>query len=174
MVNMKSISIFRFVFLFLFIFTCYFVFCSEGFPLLPSQFYGEIKIEEHYAPIGTNVSVYTEDGFLCGEVVIEKMGEYSISCRGDDPVTAKIEGAKENQDIIFYVNHKYTGIKVKWHEGGFVRVNLFLRADNDSNIEAYSPDYSTESVAPLLLLINAFVFFVIIIFLFFRMRDANG
>lgn len=141
-----------------------------AFPVLPSQFYGEIIIDAEYAPIGTNISAFDNDGSLCGSFALEKNGEYIISCKGDDPATSEDEGARENEYIIFRVNNKSTFYQAKWHQGGFSGLNLIIKIKNETEAGIEYP--SKQRIPPNFYLLIT-LFLGLIIFLFIKLKKIS-
>ena len=100
---------------------------AAAIPPIENEFYGSIvdkgfplgsgKIE---ARAGTNVS--------CGNFTIANGGYYGLlSCLGDDPDTARIEGAVEGEGINFYLDTTKLFVLLGlpyWHSANFTRIDL--------------------------------------------------
>ena len=151
-----------------------------AFPVLPSQFYGEIIIDGKFAQIGTNISAYDTSGILCGSCVVEKKGENILSCKGDNPTTAEDEGAGENEFVIVYVNNKSINPEAEWHSGEFSRLDLIIGTQTENMVS--DPEYpskekmeypSKERISPIdyILII---LFLVIIVFVIVMMKKQES
>jgi len=124
----------------------------EGFPMVPSTFYGDLKIDNEFAPSKTIVELYTDDGISCGRVVTEKNGEYVVSCD------------KYSEKLKMEVNRRIVEEEFFWKEGGFERrdVNIILAREE-------IPTYRNSNID--LMLIMAFM--VIIVFVMVRVRNGK-
>ncbi len=80
---------------------------ASAIPPISQNFYGVALLSGSPAPIMTKIEAYYFDGeneTICGDFEISESGKYGLlSCNGDDPDTPEIEGAVENQIIIFYM-----------------------------------------------------------------------
>lgn len=140
---------------------------AAAFPVVPSQFYGEITVDDNLAKIGTEVLALDGDGVICGSFKIETEGEYIISCKGDKSDTEEDEGAVENEPIFFYVDGEDIGPRARWHEGGFLKLNLKIKSENETaNLDIASPPSSNN-------LYLTFLFAGFIIFVFFKINKRE-
>ncbi|MBW2974265.1 hypothetical protein KY366_00975 [Candidatus Woesearchaeota archaeon] len=139
---------------------------ASAFPVPPSQFYGDIVIEGIYADIGTNISAYDASGVLCGHFTLESKGKYIISCKGDNPATMEDEGAREKENVSFYVNGKKTLAEAGWHEGGFARIDIIIRKGNEATEELELPSRKEVDGG---LYMSFILFLIIIVFLSMRL-----
>jgi len=101
------------------------------FPPLPTDFWGNILINNENASIGTIVNAYNSNGTLCGSFITTTSGNYgSLSCSGNDPATSNDEGANENENITFTINgYNATAVgNIIWNTATFKNVNLSLTA----------------------------------------------
>ena len=61
-------------------------------------------INNQLADIGDEIGVFDPDGVLCGRVVLNEAGIYTLTVYGDDPATTEVdEGAAVNDPLIFKV-----------------------------------------------------------------------
>lgn len=140
-----------------------------AFPPIAQNFYGITLLSGNPAPMLTKIQAFYFDGeneTICGDFEIVESGKYGLlSCNGDDPDTPEIEGAVENQEIVFRLTifnasipngTNWTGNisdltfvpvtinttaygNTSWNEGEFHQVNIYADFDmwwlNSSNNE---------------------------------------
>lgn len=101
----------------------------NAIPPVAAEFHGWVIVEGRFAPRGTIISVYDQDGTLCGQTEVRENGEYGLlSCAGDDPSTDIDEGASDNEGLSFYVYDRKinTEDSIKWNPGTIRPVNLII------------------------------------------------
>ena len=118
------------------IFIVYLLLINQVFalPPLPSQFYGEVIINGVKAPVGTNISAYDPDNVVCGFIVIDEIGKYALSCKGDNLDTALDEGAKATDKITLYVNDIAVPTTAIWRSGSFNEGDISVNSTLTENL----------------------------------------
>jgi hypothetical protein len=62
------------------------------------EFYGWVVHQGRYAPTGTLVTAHFRDGAICGESVVEAVGQYTrLSCSGNS--------SRTGEQIVFRINY---------------------------------------------------------------------
>lgn len=83
--------------------------------------YGDVNRDGMATIAGSQVQVFSQSGVLCGESTVTHPGYYGVMVvYGDDESTARIEGAKPEERLTFYVNGEIADIApgVGWAGGG--------------------------------------------------------
>jgi hypothetical protein len=97
---------------------------AAAMPPIAAEFYGTATINTYFAEKGMNVSIYDDNGVLCGSGLVREEGQFGfISCNGDDPYTADDEGASKGESVSFNVNGTYSG-NTTWNEGSVTEIRI--------------------------------------------------
>lgn len=142
-----------------------------GFPVRPSQYYGDVVIDGSYADVGTNITIYDNNGVLCGYFSTDKGGEYIVSCKGDNSETSKDEGANEGEFVSFYVNERKVGTNAKWNAEGFMKLDLRVGVEI---IEEYEIEKLSEKNVSGDMYLMIILFLVIMVFAFYNIRKIKS
>jgi hypothetical protein len=112
---------------------------ADAPPVLPSGFWGTVKIDGENAPVGATVSAWingVQYAYTTTQLY-EATGEtvYSLDVPGDQPETAGvIEGGKSGDTIIFKVNGASANESGSWQSGVNTEINLTLAKPTEYNI----------------------------------------
>jgi hypothetical protein len=100
---------------------------AAAMPPIAAEFYGTATINTYFAEKGMNVSIYDDNGVLCGSGLVRDEGQFGfISCNGDDPYTEEDEGATKGENVSFNVNGTYAG-NTTWNEGSVTEIRIDIR-----------------------------------------------
>jgi hypothetical protein len=108
-----------------------------GPPILPSSFYGTVKIGGANAPVGATVKAKINGVQYALTTVIAYGSDtvYSLDVPADDPGTVGvIEGGVEGDTVVFYVNNQSANETGTWHSGTNISHNLTVTAAPGSSI----------------------------------------
>jgi hypothetical protein len=97
-----------------------------GPPVLPSSFWGTVKVDGENAPDGMVVRALIDGQVYAEEYTQTYEGEsfYALDVRADDPGTQKRDGGCESHVVQFEVGGVLTEQTGIWHSGTNVRVDL--------------------------------------------------
>ena len=101
-----------------------------GPPVLPSSFWGTVKVDGENAPDGAVVRALIDGQVYAEEYTQTYEGEsfYALNVRADDPGTQKRDGGCEGDVVQFEVGGVLTEQTGIWHSGTNVRVDLTVSA----------------------------------------------
>ena len=101
----------------------------SAFPVLPSSFYGEVKVNWMNAPEGTMIEAIIDGTVVATGVVqtYENNSVYAINVPGEDIDTPGRDGGKEGDTISFRVGGQMADQTAAWHSGTNVSVDLSLK-----------------------------------------------
>ncbi|MFH1182235.1 MAG: hypothetical protein V1702_04710 [Candidatus Woesearchaeota archaeon] len=100
---------------------------ATAMPPIASEYFGTVTINSYFAEQGTNVSIYDNDGNLCGSGLVKQEGQFGfISCNGDDISTAQDEGASKGEDVTIMVNGTNAGA-ASWFEGSINQLEIDVK-----------------------------------------------
>lgn len=115
-------------------------------PVLPSTFYGTVKLNGQLLPPGSTIEAQINGQTVATTLTFSDSGQsvFVIDLPGDDPDTASVvEGGVENQSVQFLVNGKPSSPSAIWHYGTQARLDLSAYDD------AVVPDFTANPVSPL-------------------------
>jgi hypothetical protein len=138
---------------------------AVAFPILPSQYYGEILIDGEFAPIGTSVVIIDSHAVECGSLILKEPGRFEISCKGDDPDTYKDEGSSDNELVFFSINGEFVERGIVWKEGAFRRVDFNLEREGQDKMTVEFPSNENSKIDGLFLM---FFFVGVILFISYK------
>ena len=144
---------------------------TAAFAVLPSQYYGTIKLEGRYLNTGNNITAYDSNGVLCDSYIINKTAEYYLSCKGDDLSTNEDEGAIEGDKISIHVNNRRIEVYTIWHQGEFTKLDIdtfFANNIIQTTQQRLSP---LKDYPEIYLLCILFIF--IMVFTIIKIRKSN-
>lgn len=100
---------------------------ADAIPPIAAEYYGTVTMDNNFVLEGTNVSIYDDNGNLCGSGFVRQQGEFGfISCNGDDPSTSQDEGAGKGENVTISVNGTNTAI-ARWFEGSINQLELDVK-----------------------------------------------
>ena len=108
-------------------------------PVLPSSYYGTIKVNAAKVPDGTTVQALI-DGQVYGETVtLTYQGDsvYAVDVLGDDSDTTAKDGGREGDPIQFKIGGVLVDQTGTWHSG--TNVNLNLTASSSEPVATPEP-----------------------------------
>jgi hypothetical protein len=114
-----------------------------GPPLMPSSFYGTVKINGSNVPLTTKVSAWINGIKYAETTVIMYNADtvYSLDVPGDIAGTPEIEGGKPGDLIVFYIDNQAANKTGIWQSGTHTELNL----------SAFIPDGSFKLFLPIII-----------------------
>lgn len=123
----------------------------QGFPPLPSSFYGTVKINSKNVANGTLIEALVNGKVYAQSYTQMYEGDsvYTVSIPGDDPGTATVDGAREGDVISFKVGGIAAQQTGTWHSGTNEQLDLSAVTSNTPNTPAPTPtSYPTQTAIP--------------------------
>jgi hypothetical protein len=77
-----------------------------------------VQVDGKPVPAGTEIKAVDKDGVVCGKGKFAADGVFGMAIYGDDPKTAKDEGASPGEMVSIYIGNKLISQRVKWTEFG--------------------------------------------------------
>lgn len=104
----------------------------KAFPVLPSSFYGIVKVDEVNIEPGTKIRALINDQvFAEGPVqMYEGNSVYTITVPGDDSDTNVLDGGREGERIVFVIGNILADQTGEWRSGTNVEFNLSGSSSN--------------------------------------------
>jgi hypothetical protein len=100
---------------------------AVAIPPIASEYSGTVTIDSYFAGEGMNISIYDDDGIMCGSGFTRQEGQFGfISCNGDDLSTAEDEGARKGENVTIVVNGTI-GTTAAWFEGSINRLEFDVK-----------------------------------------------
>ena len=123
---MKPLSRISSLSLLVFIISLFIVIPARAIPLMPSSFYGTVKVNNSNVKDGTLIQA-----LIGGQVYAEGYSQsyqgdsvYALDVRGDDSDTAAQDGGREGDAIQFKVGGVLADQAAVWHSGTNINLNL--------------------------------------------------
>ncbi len=77
-----------------------------------------VQVDGKPVPAGTEIKAVDKDGVVCGKAKFAADGVFGMAIYGDDPQTAKNEGASPGEMVNIYIANKLVSQRVEWTEFG--------------------------------------------------------
>jgi hypothetical protein len=152
LINLQAIIKIRSLF-FLIIFLCLgnlFLYSpSQAYPVLPSSFYGTIRVDGSNVEPGTSIKALFENQVFAEGVTLiyEGASVYTINVPGDDNDTQEIDGGREGEQIFFEVGGLVADQTGTWHSATNVELNLTVTSqDHDSETVVLDTPSPTQAI----------------------------
>ncbi len=114
-------------------------------PLMPSSFYGMVKVNDQNVPDGTVIRALI-DGEVYAEgysLTYEGDSVYTLDVPSDDSDTTQVDGGRENDPVQFEIGGVLSDQTGNWESG--TNVNLDLTASTDEDL---TEPYPTPTPVP--------------------------
>ena len=129
---------------------------TQAFPVLPSSFYGTVRLDGVNVAPGTSIKALIENQvYADGETLLyEGHSVYSLTVPGDDSDTPEVDGGREGEQILFEIGGVVADQTGAWHSGTNVELNLTAATSLDPSDPENTPPPSehqqTSTSMPLL------------------------
>jgi hypothetical protein len=129
---------------------------AVAMPPIASEYSGTVTINSYFANEGTNISIYDDNGIMCGSGFVRSEGQFGfISCNGDDSTTAEDEGAAKGENVTLMVNGTF-GTTASWFEGSINRLEFDVKPVRVN--ASLPPGALLLPIIPLMAMIAAYIY----------------